>query len=421
MEKVLYDEMNLNINEINSEINLSSMKIFLFGHCNASLELIDLLESKGLRTTAILDNSDEKQGLVYKDAPVIYPRQILDIKGPSIVLITSRFYASMQQQLRELSYDGMIRKVIDYNSFAEYSVTENTIFRMKRRERRGNELLSALSKKYEGHFKVFCPFNALGDIYFMMSYWPAFAGKRGIDDVVFCVTSGVLADVIRLFGDELVFPVEVYKQKELDAMIQSAIFTKDKDCFVAHQDRPYVVDLTKALYIKCIPLEQIYCCGVYGLPKDTESAKPRQMPLSIPFISCIPEGRAVVFSPYAKSVTAISQIVWEDAVEYFTDAGYKCYTNVVGDEIPLRGTEAISPSVLEMRAVVERAGIFVGIRSGLCDVIRTAECKKIALYPDYNYSDTRWKSIDMYAIEGFENIVVKEGDTWKELKKMIKL
>ena len=95
-----------------------------------------------------------------------------------------------------------------------------------------------------------------------------------------------------------------------------------------------------------------------------------------------------MFSPYAKSVTAIDPKVWIDAVDYYNGAGYKCYTNVIGDEKSLEGTEAISPSLLEIRSVVERACTFVGIRSGLCDILREANAKKIALYPDYIYCDT---------------------------------
>ena len=34
-------------------------------------------------------------------------------------------------------------------------------------------------------------------------------------------------------------------------------------------------------------------------------------------------------------------------------------------------------------------------------------------YPDYNYCDTEWKAIDMYSIDGFENIVAGEGFRWK--------
>ena len=45
--------------------------------------------------------------------------------------------------------------------------------------------------------------------------------------------------------------------------------------------------------------------------------------------------------------------------------------------------------------------------------LRTARAEKTALYSDYNYCDTRWKAIDMYHLEGWENIVVKEGFQWK--------
>ena len=97
MEKKLYDEMVENINKIDEEMDLTSKKIFLFGHCNATLELVDLLDSKGIKVTAILDNSDAKQSLEYKGAVVIYPRNIVERAGDnpktdSIVLITSRFY-----------------------------------------------------------------------------------------------------------------------------------------------------------------------------------------------------------------------------------------------------------------------------------------------------------------------------------------
>lgn len=418
MEKKLYKEMVGNVNVVDAEMQLSEKKIFLFGHCNATFELIDLLEAKGLKTTAILDNSDVKQGQEYKGAVVIYPKQIekytgADPANDSVVLITSRFYASMLQQLRELGYKGPVRKVIDYNTYAEFSLSEDTISRMKARERHGAELLKELSKKYDQHFKVFCPFNALGDIYFMISYWPAFAKMRNIGYAVFCVTNSTLADVIHMFGDYL---VEIYEQKELDAMIQSAIYTQDENCFIAHQDRPYVVNLTKALYIKKIPLEQIYCCGVYGLPVGTRPAKPNANKRIYKNISSIPEGKSVVFSPYAKSVTAIDLKVWDDAVAYYIGAGYKCYTNVIEDEKPLDGTDAISPSLLEIRSVVERAGTFVGIRSGLCDILREAKAKKIALYPDYNYCDTKWKSIEMYNIEKFDyNLLATEAIEWEKL------
>ena len=413
-----YREMVISLNELNNEVNLSNYNIILFGHCNATLELFDLLESYNFNVIGILDNSEVKQSEEYKGVHVYYPMDINRLIGSlpkknSIVLITSRFYASMQRQLRDIGYTGMIRKLVDYNTYADYSLSEETISRMKAREQKGENFINELNQKYPNYFKVFFPFNALGDVYIAMSYWYVFAKERGIDKVVFCTPSKVLADVIRLFGG---YMVEIYEQKELDAMIQAALYTHDENSFIAHHDRPYVVNLHKALYIKKIPLEQIYCCGVYGLPKDTKPAIPNFNNEIYKDLYSIPENESVIFSPYAKSVPAIDLKVWDDAVDYYISKGYKCYTNVVGDEKPLAGTEAISPSLLEIKSVIERAGTFIGIRSGLCDVIREAKAKKIALYPDYNYCDTKWKAIEMYWIDQFDyNLLATEEIKWETL------
>jgi len=416
MDKRHYDEMCQSLDKIMAELNLKTKKIFLFGHCGATLELIDLLESKGITTAGILDNSDAKQGITYKETKVYYPAQILELAGnssdDSMVLITSRFYASMQSQLRKIGYTGLVRKLIDFNTYADYSLSDDTIHRMTKRERDGEKFLASYRIKYADSFMVFFPFEALGDVYYAMSYWETYAKEKCIERVVFFVCSKAQAQVIRMFGG---YAVEVCEQKKLDAMIQAAIFTMDSNTFIAHQDRPYVVNLSKALYLKKISLDKIYCCGIFGLPEQT---KPNEPKVWIPYENeaSIPSGEAVIFSPYAKSVPAIDAKIWEEAVSYYLSIGKKCYTNVVGDEKTLPGTEAISPTIREMIAVVNRAGTFVGIRSGLCDVIRTSKAKMIALYPDYYYSDTKWKAIDMYFLNEFtHNIVVSEEISWEKL------
>ena len=130
----------------------------------------------------------------------------------------------------------------------------------------------------------------------------------------------------------------------------------------------------------------------------------------------IKKGKSVIFSPYAKSVPKISDEIWQSAIKYYKDKGYELYTNVAKGEAPLNETLPLSPSIKDFPKVVERAGAFVGIRSGLCDIIRETKAKKIALYPDYYYGDTKWKAIDMYFIEEFDqNIEVSEDIKWETL------
>lgn len=411
MDGLHYKEMAENVDRLIREDTIQGKKIFLFGHCNATEELIDLLHDRGFDVAAILDNNEKKHGKVYREVEIQPPHRILE-EQPSQVLvcIVARAYAAMADQLRRLGYGGQIRKLVDYNSYAEYSLSNDTINRKLQRVERGISLLNNMEQEYPGYFKILCPFSALGDVYFVMSYLPHFLRKRGRADCVIGVIGRACAEVVGLFGD---YYVKVMRQEDMDEVIQAALYVEDSDTFIPHQDRPYVVNLSKALYIKKISLEQLYCCGVFGLPVSTKPYCPVRLQEYKELLQIRP-GKSVILSPYAKSVTALRQEVWAQIVDYYKAKGYVCYTNVAGDERPLPGTQLISPAIFEIQSVAERAGTFIGIRSGLCDVLREASCRKIALYPDYNYCDTRWKAIDMYRIEGWENIVVGEEFKWKE-------
>ena len=410
MEAQYYKEMTESYKELERNGVFECKKIYLFGHCNATEELVKLLIEKGHSIIAILDNNKSKHGKEYQGISIVPPDFILsENPDEAIVCIVTRFYEAMYVQLRDLGFTGEIRKLVDYNTYAEYSLSEETIKRKWKRVEYGKSLVEELENKYPSHFRIFCPFSALGDVYFCMSYLPYFLENRGRKEYIVCVPGNACAKVVSLFDD---CPVVVMRQKELDAAIQAELYMQDENSFIAHQDRPYVVNLSKALYIKKIPLEKIYCCGVFSLPQKTKPIVPKCW-REYADLKSIERNRAVILSPYAKSVTALTFKIWEDIVSDYLEQGFQVFTNVVGDEKPLKGTIPISPAICEMKSAVERAGTFIGIRSGMCDVIRTADCRKIALYPDYNYCDTKWKAIDIYAIDGFENIVVKDDFVWK--------
>ncbi len=410
MDRMHYKEMTESIERMVQEKAIQGKQIFLFGHCNATEELADWLLEVGFPIEAILDNNRDKHGNRYRGIEIRPPQAVLECPaGQGLVCIAARAYAAMADQLKRIGYKGSVRKVVDYNSYAEYSLSEDTIARRQERVKRGIRLLRGLEERHPGCYKILCPFSALGDIYFTMSYLPYFMKKKGIEKCMVGVIGKACEETVRLFGS---YEVESLVQKDMDEIVQAALYTEDRNVFIPHQDRPYVVALSKALHICKIPLERLYCCGVFSLAPGTPPYRPVRLQ-AYGGLGRIQAGKSVIFSPYAKSVTAIRNEVWEQVVGAFRDQGYSCYTNVAGEERPLPGTLPISPSIPEVQSVVERAGTFVGIRSGLCDVIREASCRKIALYPDYHYCGTRWKAIDMYRIEGWENIVVEEGFQWK--------
>ena len=410
MDQRHYNEMSSNLRPLILAPGIREKRFYLFGHCNATETLTDLLLDQKCAISGILDNNPAKYNTQYRGIPIIAPKTILSERPEEILVCTvARAYAAMADQLKRMGYQGRLYKLVDYNSYAEYSLSEETWIRMSARVERGIMLLDNLSGKYPGYFRFLCPFSALGDIYYMMSYLPHFMRKKGIEECVIGVIGTACAQTVRLFGE---YPVEIFSQKNMDETIQAALYTQDQHTFIPHQDRPYVVNLHRALYVKMIPLEKIYCCGVFGLSADTKPVSPVRFQ-KYSELERIRKGKSVIFAPYAKSVTALRPEIWRRIVEYYLEKGYECYTNVVGGELPLPDTQAISPEISEVRSVVEYAGTFIGLRSGLCDILRTACGNKTALYPDYYYSDTKWKAVDMYWLEDWDNIVVKDDFTWE--------
>lgn len=412
MDKPHYEEMLSNLDRLLQNRLIQNKKIYLFGHCNATEELAKLLIEKGFSVEAILDNNKAKQGRQFCGIMVEAPEIILaEAAEDTAVCIVARAYAEMADQLKRLGYQGAVYKLADYNTYAEYCLSNETIASKKARVEKGIHLLREMERKYPKCFRILCPFAALGDVYYAMSYLPFFLEKRktyslGFDGCVIGVIGRACAEVVKIFGD---YQTEILSQEEMDYIVQAILYTKDTGSFVAHQDRPYVINLHKALYAKCIPLEQIYCCGVFGLPKETKASRPICLH-QYADLEQIKEGRAVIFSPYAKSVTELPDVLWDEMVENCLNRGYQCFTNVAGAEKPLANTMPISPAISEIQSVAERAGTFIGIRSGICDVLKEAKCRKVALYPDYNYCDTKWKAIDIYALEGWENIEVSDEE-----------
>lgn len=403
MDKLHFEEMTDNLNRLELNGALRNCTLYLFGHCNATEELAKLLQERGHKVCGILDNNVSKWGMVYRGISVLNPESIKAVDGAAtLVCIVARAYAAMAKQLRQLGYSGRIEKLVDYNSYAEYSLSKEVISRKKQRLESGIQKLLEARKRYPGCFRMYCPFSALGDVYYTMAYLPHFLEKRRISEFVVFVVGQACADVVRLFG---VKKVEVLSQQEMDEQIQAVLFTRDKEAYISHQDRPYVVNLYKALYVKKISLEDMYKYGVLALKEDCVPMRPVKLE-SAPSLEQIQEGRTVILSPYAKSVTNIPMEYWEKIIQSYSSKGYELYTNVTAQEEALPETRRLEVSLAQIQSVVERAGMFIGLRSGLCDVIRNAKCRKIALYPDCYYSDTQWKMEEIYHLEGWENIVI---------------
>ena len=374
---------------------VGSKDVYLFGHCEATMDAVCELRKRGIEPCGILDNNSSKIGQCVSGINIINPIEIK--KDDSLICIAARAYTAMVEQLRTLGYKGDIIKLIDYDPYSapslDFEVVEEKTARLQRGIIKWNELV----EKYPDYFVLICPYGSLGDVIHAVEYYSFFAKKRSN------------AKIVKMYGYS---QAEVYSWMDMTEVVQAALYLNPKNAFIAHNDKPYTIYIPNALQFKFITHEKMYCCGVYGLDINTMPNSPSVFSVAN-YLEEIPNGKAVIIAPYADSVTKIDVEIWKQIIDVYTSKGYKVYTNVIGDEQPVEGTEAISPSVDEYYSVVERAGTFIGLRSGLCDLLRFAKCRKIALYPKQFYSDTKWTIDEIFAIDTFENIIVDEDFKWE--------
>lgn len=379
---------------------LDGATVLIFGHSNVTSAIQQRLAEAGVAVHAYLDNNPMKQGGSFDGIPVIAPDAITSLPDiRTVVLISSPHFEVMRDQLRALGFEGEILRIVGNNVYTTLPTTEEEHV-VKARAAYGVSLLADIRTRFPRHHLVLCPFDGLGDVYWLMSYLPAFCAENGIEQAAAVVVGRGCEQVVRLSGHSA---AAVLTPQEMDDLIR-AVLLSEEDAYTIG----FTPDRSGSPLIyqgESLTLFDYYRSVVYGLDATARPAVPAYLD-EFDNVDDIPAGTSVIIAPYAKSVVAPPASFWERVVAEHRAAGRAVYTNVAGSEQPLPGTLPLRVPLSQMVAAVEHAGTFIALRSGLCDVVHTAMARKIAVYPDAYFSTTSHKVADFFALPEWEEIVV---------------
>jgi hypothetical protein len=388
------------IDELKRSGRLQDAELYAFGHTAATEEIRNRLEQHDLALTGILDNNRAKQGSSLHGVPVIPPTALADVGVPSVVLIASRFHSEMREQLVDLGYAGAIIRV------GTASIDTGTASVADRD--RGARLLDQIRVAHPDRHLVLCPFDALGDVYWALAYLPAFVLAARLPPPVAVVVGERCRLLARMFGHE---DAHSLTQAEMDDLVGAVVEEGAQDATIAHHDRPYGDGApVRVLDERFVAFTDMYRDLIYKLPAGSEPQAPlRNVPAQTEpsWASEIPRGRAVLMAPYARSVLPVPWSFWEHTAERHLSQGDVVATVVHGEEDPIPGTLALEIPIPGLLAAATHAGTFIGLRSGLCDVVHTARARKVHVFPDAYYSTTPYKVADFFALPGWESVVLE--------------
>lgn len=231
--------------------------------------------------------------------------------------------------------------------------------------------------------------HGTGDYYICGMYLPTYLKQQKISDYVFLVKdTGSERKVTELFD---AYQGHVVSIPSVDALSRFSEFMRQKEplcrSFEKSDHLSFIGEQLKGY--RGLSLMDFYLWYGFGFQEAPSKAAPR-FSQDIERIRSEMEqrgllrGKTVLLSPYStcsKKYLPPNE-VWVEIAEYLKGLGYAVTTNCFGEEAPVKGTLPVSIPYRDLVPFLNEAGGFIGVRSGLCDILSQSTCKKIIIYPE---------------------------------------
>jgi len=385
------------IMKLRDQGKFAGRKIAVVGCWNNFMEVKKIIEQLSLKVSFIADNNPKKQGISRCGIVSQSVESLVDEENIAILVINNMYWKDLRQQLISLQFVENKDFFVLYGGAkfeADAKGTNDTsiIFPRTWDELRlqawdGFQSYKKINDKYKGLPIWLMHQPSLGDLYIFSLFLPIAMGKKTVSecDCVLIVTKNStkkLAEAIgyrnielitfeeanknwlvllKLMGDQLNIRNAVYHG--LNTIFQSLVW----NTAVTFRD-----SFTKYVFHFEQEVEPIF----FDFPKRRDVVFRQFTELGLQ------PGKTVLISPYAGHFEAsISENQWKYLVNKLIEKGYSVCTNCgSANELPLPNTIAASIELQDCVEFVEMAGYFIGIRSGFCDLICKADCKKIVIY-----------------------------------------
>ena len=379
-----YDKAKLRkrVNKLVRRGTLADKKIVLFGASIFSKEILACLKEHDFSADAVVDNDSRKTGRRCLGMAVQKPEDaLIPFNGNTIILfISPGFYGEIAAQLEQMGYKNK-RHFIVMNFKIDDSLI---IFAFLTATRlRGLYWYKKIKRGHSKECKIFiAPYTGIGDIYLTGLFFNEYIRRNGITDYVFAVVSNACGKVADMFD---IKNVVILPPKISDDIISLEHSTGRNLNIITLNDGWMGDPLQWLRGYKGLNFEKMFRCFVFGF----DDSVPHELPPRKDYGKEIDElfekyelikSKTVVLSPYSNTLFDLPDDVLETIVEYCKECGYSICTNCAGKEKPIAGTTAVFFPLNQAISFVDAAGYFVGVRSGLCDVISSSGCKKVILY-----------------------------------------
>ena len=387
IEKTIKNNIEKQVKRYDKKRNIRGKRLILFGCVPGAKILRDVLAGYNLNIECVVDNNSVKWGQKCMGIDISSPEEILlPYDSNILIFVWSNYWKEMCKQLQTLGYTRQLQVLVLFD-FKEAGVFNDGIISFMK------DLYKALHgfsvyKKYlkERDMLFLCPYKGTGDVYMAGRYFEEYINLKGIKSYSFLVMNVLGERVASLFA---INNIVVITEREKEYILHAYDYFGPDEMRL--KPLLYWGWHTKKMIIprfcKTVNFNDMFKHDVYDLSKETKGKKPiyktsKQKISEFFYNNKLIMNKTVILSPYAGSfVSDIPTLFWEKLASRFKEKGFSVCTNSANEREPvIKGTKGIIFDLDDTVPILENAGIFIGFRSGLCDLASSARCKKIIVY-----------------------------------------
>lgn len=326
----------------------------------------------------IADMNSSKVGIRHDGIEVVNAREALYYnRVKEKILVTVLDYKKVCQELVNAGYDFPYQvKPIRYKK-DDLDLTEEVVFKeIERQLRLWKYAYEEIRSHYESEYLFINP-HVSGDVYLSCLYLRDYIRVNNISDYVYVVSNKSAQKVAELFGITAI----IWNKERLFDIVSWGRYRGFKETRIKKMHPAIGRQRGLWHFFMDIDYNTLMQKWIFNAPERITSYDIKQEDADYLFEKYkLKKGRTVLISPYSHSVAQMDLKMFNDMVDGLIDKGYSVCTNIVGEEKALPRTVGLCLSYINCVDFLNKAGCFIGARSGFCDVISTTTAKMVVLY-----------------------------------------
>lgn len=265
------------------------------------------------------------------------------------------------------------------------SVKKRALVRESIRVIMGMSIYRRLQKQFGASTHIICIRGATGDVYLQFLLLDEYLRQKGIKEFAIIGDGGGLIRLAALFG---LSNVKFVQTRDLERMEKAYLFGGGQwDNIIipfCWSNNFSAINQCRLRMTDKFNFMDTYYYFSYGIKPPVQYRMPNfpeikeQQIFGWESIGIVKD-RTVMISPDANSVTALPVWFWNGIIKQLQQRGYTVFMNC--NYFTYFRAQNFFPAYADCVPLLEYAGYFIGVRSGFCDIISSAKCRKVILYP----------------------------------------